>query len=117
MQPPHKVSSPLSPADSNWRKLQRTVTALLGKGYETNLLNAVQSQVSATRFDAVLEYAYNRFLDLTQSQKQILQPIGGGVVTNGASIAATMQTTTTIADDVLALLNDFVDCVQAIKSA
>ena len=58
--------------EGHWNHLQKIVSQLLERGYERNLLNALLTQVTDRRFDASLEFAYNHFKDVTNTDTDIV---------------------------------------------
>jgi len=85
------------------------VHKLLDKGYETHLLKAVLAQVETRRFDTVIEYAYNHFLDVVQKVRQL--PSASSSSENNSI------NTSLVAPDVMELCKQFVDAIDSIKDA
>jgi len=111
-----------------WSTLKDVINKLLDKGYEPNLLKVVLQQVETRRFDTVIEYAYNHFLDVVKQVRQLTpSPSSSAAVGSMSSSSSSSSsssgsdssstTTTHIPAEVMELCKQFVEAIEAIKDA
>ena len=108
-----------------WSTLKDVINKLLDKGYEPNLLKVVLQQVETRRFDTVIEYAYNHFLDVVKQVRQLTPPPSSSAAVGSMSSSSSSSSsgsdssnmTTHIPVEVMELCKQFVEAIEAIKDA